>query len=68
MHLGWSSIFIPIFGGLRQSVIDVVLKYRLRSKNVMAKEVDTNDKRVFIYQNGPPCGYKGTRSFVGEAL
>lgn len=50
------------------SVIDVVGKHRLRSKDGTDEEVGTNDKRVFIQLNGPPSGYKGTRRFLKAAL
>ncbi len=50
------------------SVIDVVGKHRLRSKDGSVEEVGTNDKRVFIQLNGPPSGYKGTLRFLKAAL
>lgn len=50
------------------SVIDVVGKHRLRSKDGTDEEVGTNDMRCFIQLNGPPSGYKGTRKFLKTAL
>ena len=33
-----------------------------------AKEVGTNDKKVFMQLNGLPSGYKGIRNFLKAAL
>ena len=49
------------------SVTNVIGKCRLRSKDGTAKDVGTNDKKIFIQLNGLPSGYKGTQSFLKAA-
>ena len=53
---------------LENVVVCIHGKYRRRSKDEIAKEVGSNDKKIFIQLNGLPTDHKGTRNVFIAAL